>query len=287
MMRFVGTLSLVLFLTPAVARADDSRFNVEDIRDWLGFCTKLSTEGSKPIPSPSRRICEFISGEGWGCIIGVSNRDSIFKTDKVMIIKALNNILENRWFFHEEYFVGNTTLSEAKSLLGSSPPPTIEQVKKINRLLIEKSFPQEISGARAGVRPEVGALCDSLKGQAYWLRIDVITIQYFLNQIDATNIFTDHQVYYRASVGEGLNSLRQTQSQDPNDFAESVKLQSPKSGPRVRLLKKGARVVIKEIEPYQDEVKVYFFDAGGSQAAIYLKMQEKNAIKAVHFWRGP
>lgn len=121
----------------------------------------------------------------------------------------------------------------------------------------------------------VQAIAKELKGQQKWLKIDVVRIQFALAGKDATYIYPDGKVYYRAKVGEGFDALRDTQSTTAEDFAEEAR-KKIKEGGSVRILNRGVRVTIHEVKLGGDDIQVAITDEGGAKSAIKIDFKDKN-----------
>ncbi len=113
----------------------------------------------------------------------------------------------------------------------------------------------------------------SLEGQEFFMKIDVVKVQYLFNGTDATNIYPGGTISYRATVG-----TRQTQSENAEDFAEEVRIHSANDDtpPQVRVLNRGSRILIRSVKARDDEVKVEFEEIGGSKHALRLKFEKRD-----------
>lgn len=122
-------------------------------------------------------------------------------------------------------------------------------------------------------RNDVKKWASSLKGQEFFLKIDVVKVQYLFRGTDATNVFPGGLISYRATIGS-----RQTQSESAEDFAEEARIRSAAEDdpPQVRVLNRGSLVRIREVKARDDEVKVEFEEIGGSKHALRLKFDYKN-----------
>lgn len=121
----------------------------------------------------------------------------------------------------------------------------------------------------------VQAMAAELRGKQKWLKIDVVKIQYTLGGKDATHIYPDGKVYYRAKVGEGMDAFRDTQSTTAEDFAEEAR-KKIKEGGSVRILNKGVRVTLHEVKLGGDDIQIGVTDEGGAKSAIKFEFKDKN-----------
>jgi len=121
---------------------------------------------------------------------------------------------------------------------------------------------------------EVKDYCKNLKGRIFWLKIGVVEVKNLFRGVDATNVLPDGEVSYRASI-----NIHQTQSQDPEDFAEEARIILAKKDElgvsAVRVLKKGTKVRIKDVKVNKREVKIELDKTSGSRHAIRLKFKDK------------
>jgi hypothetical protein len=80
------------------------------------------------------------------------------------------------------------------------------------------------------------------KGSSYWLKLDLVEVQYGLRGVDAVNVMASGDVVYRMTTS-GANA----QSQTPSSSAFIAKARLDKSA-AVRVLEQGRSVVIRSIK---------------------------------------
>ena len=105
------------------------------------------------------------------------------------------------------------------------------------------------------VSKDVKEYCKSLKDKTFWMRIDVVRVNFFIGGKDATNVYRDGTVSYEATVQSAVSFSRQTESNDPEDFAEEIRSRQG-SGVSVKVIKKGTQVKIKKVRPKSGVVEV-------------------------------
>ncbi len=129
-----------------------------------------------------------------------------------------------------------------------------------------------------GQPKDVRIFCEQVKGNTYWLKIDVVRVQELIGGTDATNVYSDGTVYYRGTFG-----LRQTQSTSAEDFAEEVRLKAqtaveddPLAEMQVRVWERGSKVVIHGAKAAKKEVRIDITEVGKSKSRIRFKFPDKN-----------
>jgi len=124
-----------------------------------------------------------------------------------------------------------------------------------------------VSAQPAGVKKHV----KELVGQTFWLKIDLVEVNFGLRGTDAANVLENGEVSYRAMVA----GLRQTQSQSAEDFAEEARLGLAKSNNQfggVRVIQRGAKVEIRKAQAKKNEVYVELGKLSGARHAVHLKV---------------
>ena len=118
---------------------------------------------------------------------------------------------------------------------------------------------------------DVRIFCEQVKGNTYWLKIDVVRVQELIGGTDATNVYPDRKVYYRGTFG-----IRQTQSTSAEDFAEEVRMKTlPDKETKVRVWERGSRVVVHGAKARNKEVRIDITEAGKSKSRIRFKFPDK------------
>jgi len=103
------------------------------------------------------------------------------------------------------------------------------------------------------------------------LKIDVVEVNFGVRGVDATNIYQDGTVSYRARV----NTLSQIQASTGEDFAEDARIQTANTEDcffcAVRRLERGAQVRIHKMKIKEKQVDVELDKASGAKHEIHLK----------------
>jgi hypothetical protein len=128
-------------------------FDQDDILDWRSFCSGLGKEGTNTSSSSGARIWELLPHELRAAIPNALQTNGVRETLKLSLVTALNDLLKRQDFYREEYFKDIQLNSEARELLeqsqqGLSPNDT----QRLNRLLLETSYPQQIVQSYKGCR---------------------------------------------------------------------------------------------------------------------------------------
>ena len=129
--------------------------SVRDILDWPGFCAALDGERNSVTPSPGGTILKLFPA-GVRRTVGDVARGEIPEGGwRAQILRALNGILKRRDLDHEGAFTRVVLPEEVKELLarprGELPDA---QVQRLNRLLLEASYPHEIADSHLDDRAE-------------------------------------------------------------------------------------------------------------------------------------
>lgn len=121
-----------------------SLFKLSEFIDWPGLCTRLSDEAQKLGGNPSRRILEVLPAEKRQVIAEVAGNGDV--EDKSEVVQTFNDILKLRGFYRASDFEKGLLTAEASTLLTRGQNNlTEEETEKLNRLLLEASYPLEIA----------------------------------------------------------------------------------------------------------------------------------------------
>lgn len=119
--------------------------HVEDIVSWHGLCSRLRERGADSRPSPSKRIWELLSPTLRKAVASAAKGKEPTENRKLAIIQALNEGLVSRTFYDKKQFAGVDMPDEAASLLKRKLDAlSAKEVQRLNRLLLDASYPQEI-----------------------------------------------------------------------------------------------------------------------------------------------
>jgi len=147
-------VSLITLLIPIlqmkiIRLPSSSLLKVSDILDWSGFCSTLSHEGGTTVPSPSRRILELLPQDTRELVLATAQTNNLEPLQKSKIIDALNGILKRRDFYQADCFERLGVTDEVNPLLSRTRMDLSDsEVERLNRLLIEASYPQQIMKSR-------------------------------------------------------------------------------------------------------------------------------------------
>ena len=127
---------------PAISGYEDGSqlLRLNEILDWPGLCAKLKTQAGKKIwdllPEDSQQAVEDVTQ-------GIRLEDA----RKLSVVKAINEkILKHRDFCQEADFAGGAVPEEAKEILDLDRETlSAWQIQKLNRLLLEARYPDEIA----------------------------------------------------------------------------------------------------------------------------------------------
>jgi WD40 repeat protein/energy-coupling factor transporter ATP-binding protein EcfA2 len=121
-----------------------SDFKLSESTNWSNLCAKVAKEANEKERNPSGRVLEVLSADNRTIVSGVSQEGDI--KDRSKIVQAFNGILKLRDFYRVDDFRGVPFSSEVRELLARDQDSLTErEVQKLNRLLLEASFPQEIA----------------------------------------------------------------------------------------------------------------------------------------------
>ena len=144
-------------------------------------------------------------------------------------------------------------------------------------LSILVAFIQTVPAQTADVASHVAAL----KGKTFWIKIAFVEVNDGIRGIDAANVLENGEVSYRATIG----GFRQSQSQSAEDFAEEVRniiTRDALSGWSVRVIQRGAKVVIRKAEAREKDVYIELDKLSGARHAVRLKVnRDKYTIPEV------
>lgn len=123
----------------------------DDILDWAGLCSRLNAEGNKAVPCPGRRIRELLSQEMRGIILNAARTNGVGEEFKSGLVEALNDLLKRQDFYQEVYFKDVSHSSETEKFLKQSQRSlSPAETQRLNRLLLEASYPEEIAQSYRG-----------------------------------------------------------------------------------------------------------------------------------------
>lgn len=123
----------------------------DDILNWASLCSRLSKEGTKASLCSGTRIWGLLSPEIQTAILKVAQTSEMRETFKFRLVEALNDLLKRQDFYQEKYFRDIHLASEARELLEQRQSSlSHREMPRLNRLLLEASYPQEIAQSHKG-----------------------------------------------------------------------------------------------------------------------------------------
>ena len=124
----------------------DPSLIVREIVDWPGFCLRLNRDGNDERPNPGARIWQLLPEGAQKAIRKAAQGKGLDEAGKKRVVDALNETLKGRDFYAEEAFKIVVLSDEAKELLKGDPRALSEaDVRRLNRLLLEASYPDQIA----------------------------------------------------------------------------------------------------------------------------------------------
>ena len=138
--------------------------------------------------------------------------------------------------------------------------------------LIDESGAEKIKAS-----PELQAWRETIVGQEFWLRTDVIRVQGSLKSTDATNVFPDGRVYHQGTISRGV----QISAQTPNEFTDEARrklgFDKEQNAATILTMEKGARIYVHGVEFNKKQVKVKLTLKGSWYSTIRTTIRLKLA----------
>jgi len=136
-----------LLANPSFEFTDDSPLlTLNEIADWRGFCSKLTTEGAGESPSPARRVWELLPAEARASVTGVWDGAKLDMKCAAGAVEALNGVLRHKDLYQEKDFAsvqlpegGKRTLARGVKSLSDA------EALGLNRMLLAASFPRMVA----------------------------------------------------------------------------------------------------------------------------------------------
>jgi WD40 repeat protein/energy-coupling factor transporter ATP-binding protein EcfA2 len=124
-----------------VKENSSSRFKISEATNWIGLCSRISEETKDTRHNPSGRILNLLSPDNREMLSAVCKDGDVRQ-----IVNVFNGILETRDFYQQSDFQDVPLSSEINDLLLRDPSNLANgELEKLNRLLLEASFPDEIA----------------------------------------------------------------------------------------------------------------------------------------------
>ncbi len=122
------------------------QFTADDILDWPGLASKLTDGGGKNSTSPSHRVWELLPADVQTAVVRAAEAAGRLDKPDPGFTRALNEIVHRRDFHRERDFQQVDIPDQVQRFLGRDRAAlSNQQVQRLNRLLLEASFPMEIA----------------------------------------------------------------------------------------------------------------------------------------------
>ena len=118
-----------------------NHFAKSDIEDWQTFLSSLQ---SPAVGSPEERIYNFLDPLSQGIITAWTPGDVLSEYDQTRIAEGLNDIIKSDDFYDSAVFTATISV-QGEELKNSYPNLSHTDMERLNRLLIEGNYSQEIS----------------------------------------------------------------------------------------------------------------------------------------------
>jgi hypothetical protein len=131
----------------------DALFRVEDVLDWIAFLKQLKDQDTKKEPNPGKRILSKFDQKTLTLINEWKEDKEPDDALKYATIESLNKVLESRNLYDSESFKDIDFADVPKKILDKNLDiiPT-EELKILNRFLIEAAYPGKIAKNRLIIR---------------------------------------------------------------------------------------------------------------------------------------
>ena len=134
-------------------------FAAADIQDWPGLSKKLARDGKRLAPNPGRRVWQALPPAAQQMISNAAQSGRLSTEAETEILAALNIALKNRGFYLKDHFADLSIPGEAKALLEiGEAARTSKEVIRVNRLLLEAAYSDEIAKSAEAKRQPVPQL---------------------------------------------------------------------------------------------------------------------------------
>jgi len=131
---------------PLTEHKGDPELIVREVVDWPSLCKELNWHGSDRRASPGAQIWALLSPDAQKAIQKAAQVGDLPRESKVKIVQSLNGILPRRDLYDEDAFSTIVLPDDAKLLLRRGADVlSEEEVRILNRLLLEAAYPQEIA----------------------------------------------------------------------------------------------------------------------------------------------
>ncbi len=116
----------------------------DDVLNWPRLCARLKAEGPSEQPSAGRRVWALLPPSARAAVGGATLGNALDASQQADVLSALNAALS------QPDLVWGASLQDTASLSHLLPHESQElpedRIRKVNRLVLEMAYPQEISG---------------------------------------------------------------------------------------------------------------------------------------------
>ena len=125
------------------------------ILDWSAFCSRVSRQRTKGKSTPGGRLWDLLSQEGRKAVDDAAKGGALTPSHKGIVVKCLNDGLKRLDLYTAESFATVAISQKTGRFLGSMAGLSPIAVQWTNRMLLEESFPDDISQGHAAFEFEV------------------------------------------------------------------------------------------------------------------------------------
>jgi len=137
----------------------DFLISMSEIVQWEGILSKLK-EHNTPA---TERMWSLLDENTKSVISEITSPEELDENTRLTIVEGLNGIIKNKEFYKKEAFKGVELAKEADTLLNRLSKLNEDKMKRLNRILLESIFTEEISRNRY----QIHAL-DAFTGGSLW-----------------------------------------------------------------------------------------------------------------------
>jgi hypothetical protein len=132
------------FVTELRERLNSPLLKAVDIKDWQLLCLRLTKAVAETSPNPSKKIFDLLPADLRQIISEAAQANNFGLAHEANFVPAFNNILRRRDFYEPAVFAGVAITAEARTFLERKAELSDREVQRLNRLLFEASYPEEI-----------------------------------------------------------------------------------------------------------------------------------------------
>jgi len=212
--------------------------------EWTGLWADLDLRLRLGTPSPRHRIWELLSDEARDVVEAAAQAEEIDDDLQSDIVSGLNEVLTKWDFYDQQSFAAVVLPDEAKELLSRGLVNLAgKEVEKLNRLLLEASFPDDMEkGAEAALWPP--AISSYKNGSPLLNTADVLDWPSL-----GAHLLAEGGKEKPSPARRIWELLPEEQRQAIEEAAQGIRLEDNRKGAAVKALNE----VLKSRELYQEE----------------------------------